>query len=319
MKRFYAVFLYIGVVAILFSCAPVYKCGDVRPDGGIQGSSRLLEVVKERDELCDHLKIKEEENAYLLKKSQQLTFINDSIVAKNIQIQGQFDDLQATISDLKDKNEKLREEKLELAERYSTAITNNLNQGVLYDERIRDKERRVEAKEAELEVREAKIKELENKLNAKDSTAERMEYLLRKALLGFDADELTISIKENKVYVSMSDKLMFASGKTEVQTKGQRALQFLAEVLVKNKEFLIMVEGHTDNVPIKNDKFNDNWDLSVARATSIVRLLQDNGIEPVRMTASGKGEFAPRASNDSAEGKAKNRRTEIILYPAVKN
>ena len=141
---------------------------------------------------------------------------------------------------------------------------------------------------------------------------------MRNALLGFNSDELSVEIKNGKVYVSMSDKLLFKSGSSTVEDKGKEALKLLADVLNKNTDIDILVEGHTDNVPIKTAVYKDNWDLSVARATSIVRILTlDHKIAPTRLTASGKGEYFPRADNDTAEGRAKNRRTEIILSPKL--
>jgi chemotaxis protein MotB len=111
---------------------------------------------------------------------------------------------------------------------------------------------------------------------------------------------------------------LFKSGSAAVEVKGKEALKVLAEVLDKNPDIDILVEGHTDNVPIRTSVYKDNWDLSVARATSIVRILTDEyKIEPTRLTASGKGEFSPRASNAASEGRANNRRTEIILSPKL--
>ena len=116
----------------------------------------------------------------------------------------------------------------------------------------------------------------------------------------------------------MSDKLLFKSGSSTVEEKGRDALSLLGGVLNKNTDIDILVEGHTDNVPIKTAIYKDNWDLSVARATSIVRILtSDYKVVPTRMTASGKGEYFPRASNDTTEGRARNRRTEIILSPKL--
>jgi chemotaxis protein MotB len=116
----------------------------------------------------------------------------------------------------------------------------------------------------------------------------------------------------------MSDKLLFKSGSSAVEDKGKDALKLLADVLDKNTDIDILVEGHTDNVPIKTSVYKDNWDLSVARATSIVRILtNDYKIVPTRLTASGKGEFFPKADNETSEGRAKNRRTEIILSPKL--
>lgn len=298
------------------SCAPIYKCGEEKPAGSISGSNRLIAVVEERDDLCETVKIKEEENEYLVKRNQELGFENDSLVTVNKELNGDLADLQEDYDELYSDHEDLKEEHRDLGERFSELMTDKLNQGYLYDERIKEKERRLALKEKELEKRERRIKELEDIIARQDSIAKRLNRLLREALLGFEADELSIEIKDGKVYVSMSDKLMFASGKAEVQDKGKEALEVLARVLKKNPEFEILVEGHTDNVPISTSKFKDNWDLSVARATSMVRLLEnEHGLNPDRLTASGRGEHEPKASNDTPQGRAKNRRTEIILSP----
>jgi chemotaxis protein MotB len=155
-------------------------------------------------------------------------------------------------------------------------------------------------------------------IERQDSITRSLNNILRNALLGFNSDELSVEIKNGKVYVSMSDKLLFKSGSSAVEAKGKEALKVLAGVLEKNADIDILVEGHTDNVPIKTSIYKDNWDLSVARATSIVRILTgDYKIAPTRLTASGKGEFFPKASNETAEGRAMNRRTEIILSPKL--
>lgn len=304
------------IIMIASSCAPVYKCGEEKPAGSISGSNRLVAVVQERDDLCETVKIKDEENKYLLKRNQELGFENDSLVGINKELNEDLSDLQEDYNELDEKHEKLKKDHIDLGERFSDMMTDKLNQGHLFDERLKEKERRLAQKERELEERERRIQELERIIARQDSIAKRLNRLLREALLGFDADELTIKIKDGKVYVSMSDKLMFASGKAEVQDKGKEALGVLAKVLKKNPEFEILIEGHTDNVPISTSKFKDNWDLSVARATSMVRLLEDDhGLNPDRLTASGRGEHDPKASNSTAEGRAKNRRTEIILSP----
>jgi len=309
MKNRNFAFLIMGALFTLASCAPVYKCGEPRPEGGIAGSSRLNDVVVERDELCENLGIKNEENEFLIKNNQKLGFVNDSLSTTNKKLNEEN-----AISSKKLKN--LEVEHLELSERFSKAITEKLNQGHLYDERLKEKERHLAGKENDLAEREREIKKLEDEIARQDSIANRLNSLLREALLGFDGDELTTEIKNGKIYVSMSDKLMFQSGKANVQEKGQEALRALASVLTKNKEFQILIEGHTDNVPIKTAQYKDNWDLSVARATSMVRILQDeHKLHPDRLTASGRGEYDPKASNDSADGRAKNRRTEIILSP----
>jgi chemotaxis protein MotB len=300
----------------LNSCAPVYRCGEEKPAGTISGSNRLLAVVEERDDLCETVKVKEEENEYLTKRNQSLTFENDSLATRNRELVGEYEELEGEYADLEEEHKQLQSDHIDLGERFSKMMTDKLNQGYLYDERIKEKERRLESKEKELEEREQRISELEKMIARQDSIAKRLNRILREALLGFKADELSIEIKDGKVYVSMSDKLMFASGKAEVQEKGKEALEVLAKVLKKNPEFQILVEGHTDNVPISTEKYKDNWDLSVARATSMVRLLnQKHGLDAERLTASGRGEHDPKATNETAAGRAQNRRTEIVLSP----
>lgn len=168
-----------------------------------------------------------------------------------------------------------------------------------------------------LRQREARLRQLESILHRQDSILNRLNASVRDALLGFSADELSVEMKNGKVYVSMSDKLLFKSGDANVETKGRDALKKLADVLNKNNDVNISVEGHTDNVPIKTALYKDNWDLSAARATNVVRLLNDYGMDAHRLTASGRGEFFPVADNTTTEGKAKNRRTEIVLSPKL--
>jgi chemotaxis protein MotB len=140
---------------------------------------------------------------------------------------------------------------------------------------------------------------------------------VNKALMGFDADELSVEMRDGKVYVSMSDKLLFKSGSDAVEPKGVEALQKIAEVMIKNTDINMAIEGHTDSIPIKTNRFKDNWDLSVARSVSVVRLLQDSGLDPQRVTAAGKGEYTPISDNSTKEGRAKNRRTELVLTPKL--
>jgi len=173
-------------------------------------------------------------------------------------------------------------------------------------------------KQATLEEREARLRQLESILRRQDSLLNRLHNSVKNALVGFSPEELTIVMKDGKVYVSMSDKLLFKSGDATVEAKGKDALKKLAEVLNKNTEVNIAIEGHTDNVPIKTSLYKDNWDLSAARATNVVRLLTgEYMMDPKRLTAAGRGEFSPVADNSSTEGKAKNRRTEIVLSPQL--
>lgn len=173
-------------------------------------------------------------------------------------------------------------------------------------------------KQAALNQKDARLRQLEAILMRQDSVLSVLNHSVKNALLGFNPDELTVEMKNGKVYVSLSDKLLFKSGDANVEVKGKEALKKLAEVLNKNADVSIAIEGHTDNVPIKTAVYKDNWDLSTARATNVVRLLSDEyGMDAHRLTASGKGEYFPVADNSTPEGKAKNRRTEIVLSPKL--
>jgi len=172
---------------------------------------------------------------------------------------------------------------------------------------------------ADLAEREAKVIELERILAEKEAAVNALKQKVSEALLNFKENDLTIEVKNGKVYVSLAEQLLFNSGSTTVDPKGVSALKKLAQVLKENADVNIVVEGHTDDVPINsgNKYLKDNWDLSVLRATSIVRILVENGASTDNVTAAGKGEFSPKASNDAASGRQLNRRTEIILTPKL--
>ena len=137
-------------------------------------------------------------------------------------------------------------------------------------------------------------------------------------MLGFSSDELSIREENGKIYVALSDKLLFRSGSAQVDKRGKEALAKLAEVLNKQSAVDVSIEGHTDTKPIHTARFEDNWDLSVIRATSVVRILtKEYGVNPLQIVPSGRGEFLPVADNDTEEGRSKNRRTEIIIAPKL--
>lgn len=168
-----------------------------------------------------------------------------------------------------------------------------------------------------LEAREQRVNELEGVIARQDSIVNYVQQRVSNALLGFEGKGLTVEMKNGQVYVSLENRLLFASGSWTVEAEGQRALNQLAAVLAENPDIKIMVEGHTDSDAYRGSgQVSDNWDLSVMRATNVVKILQKNeGIDPQRITAAGRGEYVPLASNETAEGKAKNRRIEVILTP----
>ena len=169
----------------------------------------------------------------------------------------------------------------------------------------------------DLQAREIKVRELEDILAKKDEAVNAIKSMINDALLNFKESDLTVSVKNGKVYVSLAEQLLFNSGSVIVDPKGKDALKKLAVAIKDQKDIAIMVEGHTDNIPIgrTSQYMNDNWDLSVMRATSIVRILVSAGLAPDQLVASGKGEFSPVDTNETPVGRSNNRRTEIVITP----
>ena len=173
-------------------------------------------------------------------------------------------------------------------------------------------------KKNELNERERTINELQQMINAQNEKVRKLLSSVKDALLGFSSDELTVREKDGKVYVAMSDKLLFQSGSARLDKRGEEALGKLAEILNKQTDIDVFIEGHTDNKPINTVQFKDNWDLSVIRATSVVRILIKNyNVNPLQIQPSGRGEYMPVDDNETAEGRSKNRRTEIIMAPKL--
>lgn len=172
---------------------------------------------------------------------------------------------------------------------------------------------------AELQERSQRVDELEGMIAKQEAGLKKLKETLSKALNGFEGKGLTVEQKNGKVYVSMENKLLFGSGSWTVGTEGKKAVVEVGKVLAANPEISVLIEGHTDNVAYKGGgDINDNWDLSTKRATAIVHILRENkNVDARNLTAAGRSEFAPIAGNDSAEGKSKNRRIEIILTPKL--
>ncbi|AMR29581.1 cell envelope biogenesis protein OmpA [Hymenobacter psoromatis] len=173
--------------------------------------------------------------------------------------------------------------------------------------------------EQDLAGKNARVAELQRVLDEKEAATKALRQKVADALLGFNSNDLQVNVKNGKVYVSLSEQLLFKSGATKVDPAGQDALVKLANALTGNKDINILVEGHTDNVPIRGvvNGAKDNWDLSVLRATEITRLLTAAGIDPTQITPSGRGQYLPVAPNDTPQDKALNRRTDIILTPKL--
>ena len=170
----------------------------------------------------------------------------------------------------------------------------------------------------ELEKKNARMAELEKVLDTQKKIVEDLKMKVSEALMGFENKGLTVTNRDGKVYLSLDEKLLFKSASWDIDANGQNALKKLAAVLERNPGIQITIEGHTDNVPYRpgSGNLSDNWDLSVKRATTVVRtLLEGSKINPSRLTASGRSEFVPVETGDTPEARQKNRRTEIILTP----
>ena len=171
----------------------------------------------------------------------------------------------------------------------------------------------------DLRAKNKRLTELEEMLAAKDSAVRALRNSVSAALLGYKDKGLSVEMKNGKVYVMMEERLLFASGSTVVDAKGVDALRDLGKVLEKNNDISILIEGHTDNVPMNGSgEIRDNWDLSVMRATSVVKILMANSkINPLRLTAAGRGEHLPLDKANTADARKKNRRIEVILTPRL--
>lgn len=162
------------------------------------------------------------------------------------------------------------------------------------------------------------IKDLTSSMRAKDSLNLVLVMNLKRSLADIDDEDINIEVKKGVVYISLSDKMLFKTGSAQIQPQAESVLGKIAKVVKDYQNLDILVEGHTDTVPIKTECIADNWDLSVKRATSVVRTLQEKyNVHPDRMTAGGRGEYIPKSSNLSEEGRSLNRRTEIIILPKL--
>lgn len=169
-----------------------------------------------------------------------------------------------------------------------------------------------------LQEKDLTIRKLQDAVNRRDSVNLALVQSLKGAVGNMDDSDIEISVEKGVVFVNISDKLLFSSGSYNLTSRAKEVLGKVALVVKNKPDFEFLVEGHTDNVPISRPGIKDNWDLSVLRATAVVRTLQNEfGVDPARMTAGGRGEYVPVTSNATADGKSKNRRTRIVVLPKL--
>lgn len=254
------------------------------------------------------------------KLRQDSTTLNNDLLA----CQNKYDDLSTTYDLLTSKSsrymaEKAKETKelLEQLEKTQSELFAKEDQLKKSTAVLEEKERKLVDSQNELELRSLRVAELEAIINRKDSMVTALKQKISKALIGLEGDGLTIEQRNGKVYISLEEDLLFASGKYEINQSGKQALDKLSDVLSYQKDLEILVEGHTDSIPLSGrGLIKDNWDLSVMRATSVVkRLTSNSNLDPTQLIAAGRSKFVPIMSNSSSEGRNKNRRIEMILSP----
>lgn len=213
-----------------------------------------------------------------------------------------------------DDKERMKDQINQLGNQNAALLNNVGDLALLSKKEAENLERSLES----IQEKDLKIDAMRDAINRKDSVTLALVTSLKGALGGIAGDDIQISVEKGVVYVSISDKLLFDSGKYNISDRAMEVLAKVAAVVKSKPEIEFMVEGHTDNQPIRNAVLQDNWDLSVKRATSVVRTLQNEfGVEPARMTAAGRSYYVPVASNATPEGRAKNRRTRIVILPKL--
>ncbi len=287
-------------------------------------------VYKDLQNKYDNLKsenrrLSDENNDLLSAKTKAQNELNKLQSSYNEAVANR-DKLQSDYNAIKSNYDNLKASYDALEQNSSKAIAANSKKNRELLAQLEAKEQALSAENArlaklkkELEDRSNRVAELESVIAAKDAAMTKLKDAISRALTDFEGKGLTVEQRDGKVYVSMENKLLFNSGSWAVGTEGRKAVKQLGSVLGVNPDIAVLIEGHTDNVPYKgNGILTSNWDLSTKRATSIVNILRENAdITPENLTAAGRGEFAPVSTNDSAEGKAKNRRIEVILTPKL--
>ncbi len=296
------VYLMIGAAAILMtSCVSQKKFNDMAlmKDRAEIENEQLKKKLQLNQELIGRLQKSDDELILLQKEHGQLRTTHENLTAELKACRERYDDLlennRRILSSATGEKEALQQE---LA-----------RQQLMLDE----KQRELDETERALVERERRLRELTDRMEAQDARLAELKNRISQALLGFSAADLKIQEKNGRVYVTLSQNLLFPKGSRQIDKEGVKALERLAGVLAHNNDFNINVEGHTD----PDGSVELNWDLSATRATAVTRILTDNGVNPSRITASGRAFYDPVAPNDTEANKTLNRRTEIILSPRL--
>ena len=298
--------LSIGLLAVALSTSCVSKkiYNDLE--------TKFADLKKENRSISD-------ENADLLKAKNQLELYRDGLTSDLSKSKAELNKLKVDYAAAQDKFKVLQDSYDALEKNSSDALQSNMKKNRDLLGQLDEKAKALAQEQERLNKNAQRLQELENLIAAKEASMKKLKETLSKALNSFEGKGLTVEQKNGKVYVSMENKLLFNSGSYAVGSEGKKAVTEVGKVLGDNPEISVLIEGHTDN-----DAFSaagpiaDNWDLSTKRATAIVAILTENKkINKQNLTAAGRSEYSPLVSNATAEGKAKNRRIEIILTPRL--
>jgi chemotaxis protein MotB len=287
------VILFALTLAVTASCVSKKKLAEAQAEYSTFKASSENNINRVRTELRDCDKAKTGVESELRAKSSELDIKSKQWVAQNKALEDQIDYLKKTNTNLLDRMSDLSIVSKSGAESIKKSLE-TLNDQSKY------------------------IKDLNSSVQRKDSLNLALVMTLKRSLADINDEDVTVEVKKGVVYISISDKMLFQSGSAMINPRAEVVLEKVSRVVNDHKELDILVEGHTDNVPITTSCLTDNWDLSAKRATSVVRLLQTKfGILPERMTAGGRSEYVPKMPNTSDAGRKINRRTEIIVLPKL--
>ncbi len=313
MKTLSAILLTALLLSLVSACVPTKKFNEAEKESTaykrqrdslnrILDKKRYLEYDVKRLEA--NLEKEKTARVELEERYQSINVNNQDLLNRYNQLLAQNKALLATTSTEKQSlTEELAAKQLELDRKARDLADAEAN--------LQAKEDRFSSVSDQFDEYERQVKELQALLSEKDAKLLGLRQSVNQALLGFSDSDLSVSEKNGKIYVSLSQNLLFASGSDKIDWKGKKAIIQLAEVLRDNNDIQINVEGHTDS----DGSADRNWDLSTSRATAVVKVLTGQGVDPKRVTASGRGLYDPVAPNSSKDNKARNRRTEIILSP----
>ncbi len=293
----------------------------------ISSSCVTSKIYDDLQDKYDTLKVENRKLMDELNNSEDYNTISNEALKEEIEkLKAEKSRLAMDLAASKSSHDRLKESYNALEANSSSKLTKNLELNRNLLTQLEEKEKALAAEslrlkqlQSDLESRSKRVEELEGIIAAKDAQMSSLKNAISAALTNFEGNGLTVEQRDGKVYVSMENKLLFESGSWAVNSRGRQAVAQLGKVLAKNPEIDVLIEGHTDNVTYGgNGNIKNNWDLSTKRATSIVSILTENNkILKGNLTAAGKGEYAPVSSNNTSEGRAKNRRIEVILSPKL--